>query len=88
MSTCISHKVNDLPTSTTPGSSPGEALSKRCVMLVRTALKPEIWPSELAASCTQVIVVIGMYVHEYCVVCIVVVLIVYVIVISVVILCL
>ena len=27
-------------------TSPGEALSKRCVQLVRTSLKPDIWPSK------------------------------------------
>ena len=43
-------QVNDSQSSTgtPPGipGSPGEALSKRCVSLVKTALKPEIWPSE------------------------------------------
>ena len=27
-------------------TSPGEALSKRCVQLLRTSLKPDIWPSK------------------------------------------
>ena len=43
-------QVNDAQSSTVtpPGVSgtPGEALSKRCISLVKTALKPDIWPSE------------------------------------------
>ena len=43
-------QVNDAQSSTgtPPGvpGSPGEALSKRCISLVKTALKPDIWPSE------------------------------------------
>ena len=38
-------QVNDLPSPSPPGPSPGEGLSKRCVLLVKTALKPDIWPS-------------------------------------------
>lgn len=26
------------------GASPGEALSRRCVLLLRAALKPDVWP--------------------------------------------
>ncbi|KAJ9592433.1 hypothetical protein L9F63_015849, partial [Diploptera punctata] len=36
-------QVND--TSTTVGS-PGELLSRRCVALLKTALKPEVWPQQ------------------------------------------
>lgn len=33
--------------STTPvGGTPGEQLSRRCVNLVKTALKPDMWPHE------------------------------------------
>ena len=43
-------QVNDAQSSTAtpPGvpGTPGEALSKRCISLVKTALKPDIWPSE------------------------------------------
>ncbi len=41
-------QVNDAQSSSVPGSLPssGEALSKRCVSLIRTALKPDLWPSE------------------------------------------
>lgn len=43
-------QVNDAQSSTgtPPGvpGSPGEALSKRCISLVKTALKPDIWPSK------------------------------------------
>ena len=43
-------QVNDAQSSTVtpPGvpGTPGEALSKRCISLVKTALKPDIWPSE------------------------------------------
>lgn len=36
----LSHQVNEA--SATVGS-PGEALSKRCVLLLKTALKPDFW---------------------------------------------
>lgn len=26
------------------GASPGEQLSRRCVLLLKTALKPDVWP--------------------------------------------
>lgn len=26
------------------GASPGEALSRRCVVLLKAALKPDVWP--------------------------------------------
>ena len=39
-------QVNDLLAAPPPGPTPGETLSKRCMVLVKTALKPEIWPSE------------------------------------------
>lgn len=40
-------KVNDTPPQnpTNPGtSSPSEVLSRRCVILLKTALKPDVWP--------------------------------------------
>lgn len=39
---------NDTQVTNVPGSPPtsGEALSKRCVSLIRTALKPDLWPSK------------------------------------------
>ena len=36
-----------MPGSPSGSVSPGETLSKRCVSIVKTALKPEIWPSKL-----------------------------------------
>lgn len=30
----------------TPGASPGEALSRRCVALLKIALKPDVWPQQ------------------------------------------
>lgn len=30
-----------------PASSPGELLSRRCVLLLKTALKPDIWPQPI-----------------------------------------
>ncbi len=41
-------QVNDSQAASSPPGlpgSPGEALSKRCVSLVKTALKPDIWPN-------------------------------------------
>jgi transformation/transcription domain-associated protein len=38
------YKVNE--SSTTVGS-PGEALSKRCVLLLKTALKPGFWQGKI-----------------------------------------
>ena len=35
-----------LPGTPPAAASPGEALSKRCVTIIKTALKHEIWPSE------------------------------------------
>ena len=56
----IFSKVNDAQSSTIPGSPPssGEALSKRCVSLIRTALKPDLWPSEAAS---YIVAVTHMY---------------------------
>ena len=45
-------QVNDgqtLPGTPPAVISPGEALSKRCVPIIKTALKREIWPSEWLA---------------------------------------
>ncbi len=45
----LSCQVTDstsLPGSPTSTVSPGEALSKRCITIIKTALKPDIWPSE------------------------------------------
>ena len=57
----IFSKVNDAQSSTIPGSPPssGEALSKRCVSLIRTALKPDLWPSEA----TYIVAVTYMYMY-------------------------
>lgn len=32
---------------TAPGASPGETLSRRCVTLLKIALKPEVWPQQV-----------------------------------------
>ena len=37
-------QVSDIQAATT-GGSPGEILSRRCVALLKTALKPDIWPN-------------------------------------------
>ena len=38
-----SSKVNE-PNSTASSGSPGETLSRRCVALLKTALRPDVWP--------------------------------------------
>nr|CAD7263929.1 unnamed protein product [Timema shepardi] len=48
LSACItsswnSHSVND---ANTTAGSPGEQLSRRCVALLKMALKPEVWPQQ------------------------------------------
>ena len=44
---CVAFQVNDgqTPGPGLPGSQ-GELLSKRCITLVKTALKPEIWQNQ------------------------------------------
>lgn len=46
----MSLQVNDTNTATaaaTPGASPGETLSRRCVTLLKIALKPDVWPQQV-----------------------------------------
>lgn len=43
-------KVNDTPPQNPPNpgtSSPSEVLSRRCVILLKTALKPDVWPQSV-----------------------------------------
>ncbi|XP_075234435.1 transcription-associated protein Nipped-A isoform X2 [Lycorma delicatula] len=41
-------QVNEVSPSATAGvGSPGEMLSRRCVQLIRTALKPDVWPQQM-----------------------------------------
>ncbi len=50
-------QVNDSQSLPVSGvTTPGEALSKRCVTLVKTSLKPDIWPSELKGGVMLMIV--------------------------------
>ncbi|KAK9874414.1 hypothetical protein WA026_002761 [Henosepilachna vigintioctopunctata] len=48
-------QVNELPTPNQPNpmvNNPSELLSRRCVLLLRTALKPEIWPQPVNLKLT------------------------------------
>ena len=47
-------------------TSPGEALSKRCVQLVRTSLKPDIWPSKSNCLYMYVCMYVYMYMYDVC----------------------
>ena len=38
--TCVNFQVND---NTSAAGSPGEVLSRRCVTLLKTALRPDMW---------------------------------------------
>lgn len=49
ISTLAGLKVNE-PNSTAGSGSPGEVLSRRCVALLKTALRPDVWPGGVSSS--------------------------------------